>query len=252
MINVVAGKGAGMDLSIVIPVYNEERRITEAVRRVQAFMALKEWEWELLVVNDGSTDGTDAVVTSLLNGSAGGRLRLLSSSAQNKGKGHAVRCGVLEARGRTLLVTDVDFSAPIKEMDKLMAALQEGYDAAVGSRAVRKEGCDVQQSFERRVAGRIFNFLVRLVALRGFKDTQCGFKCFTHKAAWELFSLQRLDGFCFDVEVLYLAKKKGFKVKEVPVMWKEGKGSKVSLFRDSLAMVKDLFWIRRYWGKNGV
>ncbi|MBI4352506.1 MAG: glycosyltransferase family 2 protein [Candidatus Omnitrophica bacterium] len=232
-------------LSIVIPAYNAERYLEETVRRLEAFMSLKQWNGELLVVSDGSTDKTDALAARLAGERPGGRLRFLASPV-NRGKGCSVRKGVLEARGQIVLVTDVGLSAPIKEADKLIAALESGCDIAIGSLALRKEGCDVQQGWKRRLAGRVFNFLVRLFVLRDFRDTQCGFKCFKREAAQELFRLQKLDGFAFDVEVLYLAKKKGFKVKEVPVMWREARESRVKLLKDSLAMIRELFLIRRH------
>jgi dolichyl-phosphate beta-glucosyltransferase len=145
-------------------------------------------------------------------------------------------------------VTDADLSAPIKESDKLLQALAEGVDAAIGSRAVRKAGCDVQQSFKRRLAGRAFNLLVRALALSDCRDTQCGFKCFRREAALKLFGEQRLDGFSFDVEILYLARRRGYRVKEVPVMWREGRESRIRFFRDSLAMAGDLLRIRNLHG----
>lgn len=229
-----------LDFSIVMPVYNEEKGIAESVRRIRAFMSLKNKSWELLVVSDGSTDGTDGVVGSLEDE----HVKLIRSP-QNKGKGAAVRRGVLASRGRLVLVTDADLSAPIKESEKLVAAIAEGCDVAIGSRAVKKSGCDVRQSWRRRVAGRVFNWLVRLIVLGGYGDTQCGFKCFTREAALKLFDRQRLDGFAFDVEILYLARAGGLRVKEVPVMWSQGSQSRIRFFRDSARMVRELFQIKR-------
>jgi len=127
----------------------------------------------------------------------------------------------------------------------LIRAMAYEGDLAVGSRALRAEGCDVQQSFKRALSGRIFNFFVQWLVLRGIHDTQCGFKCFKKKAARDLFSAQKLDGFSFDVEILYLARKKGYQIEEVPVMWSQGADSKVKLFRDSFRMLKDLFKIKK-------
>ena len=146
------------------------------------------------------------------------------------------------------MVTDADLSAPIKEVDKLLAALEKGADVAIGSRAARAPGCDVRQSFKRHVSGRIFNWIVRRLVLPDIRDSQCGFKCFRRAAADSLFAKQELDGFSFDVEVLYLARKAGLKISEVPVMWSQGADSRVSLIRDSIRMVRDLFKIKKLHG----
>ncbi len=232
-------------ISIVMPVYNEEHCIAESIRRVTAFMTLKNWTWELLIVSDGSKDGTDAIARKAA--SQDRHVRVLVSE-KNLGKGATVRRGVLAAHGKTILVTDADLAAPIKEADKLLAAIDDGADVAIGSRAVRKEGCDVQQSWRRAFSGRIFNRIVGMLFLKGFKDTQCGFKAFKREAADAVFRAQKLDGFSFDVEILYLALKLGFKVKEVPVMWRAGAQSKVRVLRDSVRMVKDLFLLRKIYG----
>ncbi len=234
----------GPDVSIVIPVYNEEKNIAETMRRVQAFMSLKDLSWECLIVNDGSSDSTESIAQNTIKAQTQSRFRLLSNPS-NHGKGFAVRQGVLASSAKYVLITDADLSAPIKELDKLIKALEEGYDIAVGSRAVRSKDADVQQTFKRRLAGRIFNIFVKILVLRGISDTQCGFKCFKKKAAHELFNAQKLDGFSFDVEVLRLAQKRGFRIKEVSVMWRQGKQTRVRLFHDSIKMVKDLLYLRK-------
>lgn len=230
--------------SIVMPVFNEEKRIVESLRRVRAYLSLKPLDWELIIVNDGSADGTNRLVGEWMSAHPEVRLRLMSSS-ENRGKGHAVRRGMLAARGARVLLTDADLSAPIKEMDKLLAALDEGSDVAAGSRALREKDCDVRQSLRRKVAGRVFNLFVKIFVLRGIRDTQCGFKCFTREAAQKLFSMQTLQGFAFDVEILYLAKRNDLKVREVPVMWSENADSKISFFRDSFAMMGELLRIKK-------
>lgn len=234
---------SGIEVSIVIPVYNEEKNVAEAMRRIQAFMSLKGKTWECLIVDDGSLDRTGSIVQEAIAAHAYKNFRIVSSQS-NRGKGFVVRQGVLASSGRFVLVTDVDLSSPIKELDKLTKALEEGSDIAIGSRTKRAPGCDVQQSFKRWLAGRIFNCFVRLLVLRGISDTQCGFKCFKKQAAHALFEKQRLDGFSFDIEILRLAQKEGLKIKEVPVMWREGRETRVRLFRDSLRMVRDLFYLR--------
>jgi dolichyl-phosphate beta-glucosyltransferase len=231
-------------LSIVIPAYNEAERLGESLRRVAAFMALKGIACELIVADDGSTDGTAAIVRDLQKNSGLPNIRFLPA-ARNEGKGSAVKRGVLASRGERVLITDADLSSPIKEVDKLLAALDKGSDVAIGSRARRAAGCDVQQSPKRWFTGRVFNLLVALLALRGYGDTQCGFKCFKRGPAMDLFAAQTLKGFCFDVEILLLARQKGYKVSEVPVMWREAAGSKVNLIRHSLAMMKELLYLRK-------
>ena len=230
-------------LSVVVPVYNEEKKIAETVRRISAFLSLKGQPWELIVYDDGSKDRTGDIVRQI---EREGKIPLrFFSSGANRGKGHACRGGVLEAGGRFILLTDADLSAPIKESDKLIAVLEKGSDVAIGSRGVREKNGDVRQSFKRRVSGRIFNFFVQLLVLPGIRDSQCGFKCFTAAAAKKLFSAQKLDGFSFDVEILYLARKFGYKIAEVPVMWSQGQDSRVSLFHDSIRMLKDLLRIKK-------
>ena len=233
-----------LDVSIVIPVYNEEKNIVEAMRRIQAFMSLKGVPWECLIVNDGSKDSTDRSVREAIESQGYRNFHLLSNSV-NRGKGFVVRQGVLASAGRFVLITDADLSSPIKELDKLTKALEEDFDVAIGSRALRSSQCDVQQTFKRWLTGRIFNAFVRVLVLKGISDTQCGFKCFKKEAAHRLFGLQQLDGFSFDVEVLRLAQREGFKIAEVPVMWRQGQQTRVRLFHDSFSMVKDLFHLRR-------
>ncbi len=231
-------------LSIVMPVFNEEKRIVESLRRIHAYLSLKKLDWELLIVNDGSSDDTNRLISDWMSRHLEVRVRLMSS-AQNRGKGYAVRSGMLAAKGERVLLTDADLSAPIKEMDKLLTVLDQGFDVAVGSRAVREKGCDVQQTLRRRIAGRVFNFFVQALVLRGIGDTQCGFKCFTREAAQKLFPLQTIYGFAFDVEILYLAKRQSLRIAEVPVMWCEGRESKIRLFRDSAVMLGELFRIKK-------
>ena len=236
-----------VQLSVVVPVYNEEKNLRETVRKVSAFLSLKKIPWEMIVVSDGSTDSTHKILDAILREQPAAPLRVFKVEA-NHGKGYASRTGMLEARGRYVLMTDADLSAPIKEVDKLIAAIEKGADVAIGSRAVRAPGCDVRQTLRRRVSGRIFNFFVQLFVLPGIHDSQCGFKCFTNPAAKKLFSMQKLDGFSFDVEILYLARKSGYRIAEVSVMWSQGADSRVSLLHDSLRMLKDLFKIKKLHG----
>lgn len=234
-------------ISVVIPAYNEQKIILEGLRRIEAYCGLKKWDWEIIVASDGSTDATHRLVSEWIAKRQDDRVKLFPRE-DNRGKGDAVRRGVLGAGGSLILVTDADLSAPIKEVDKLIRALDSGADIAIGSRAVRSPGCDIRQTFRRRLAGRIFNFFVQAVILPGIQDTQCGFKCFKASVGAELFRAQRLNGFSFDVEILYLARKRGYKIQEVPVMWSQGAGSKVSFLRDPLLMLKDIFLLKKIHG----
>jgi dolichyl-phosphate beta-glucosyltransferase len=237
---------ADPELSVVVPVFNEQRIIRETVRRIGAYFDFIGQAGEILIVNDGSTDRTAAALEGAPHGTLS-TLRVLTAKT-NSGKGFAVRRGALEARGRQILVTDADLSTPLKEVEKLQAALAAGADVAIGSRAIPRKEADVQQSFKRHLSGRIFNTLVQTLLLPGFHDTQCGFKLFTAPAARALFPLQQMIGFSFDVEILYLARKQGLRIAEVPVMWKQGATSQVNLFRDSTRMVRDLFIIKKKHG----
>ncbi len=234
-------------LSVVIPIYNEEKTILDALERIEAYRAVKGQSWEIIVADDGSTDRTAALVKEFIRSRALSHVRLISYD-HNRGKGHAARIGMTAATAENVLMTDVDLSTPIKEVDKLVNELERGADVAIGSRAKRARGADVRQSFKRALSGRIFNLIVKLFVLRGLDDTQCGFKCFRRKAALDLFGAQKLDGFSFDVEVLYLARKKGYRIAEVPVMWSQGEHSKVDVFRDSFRMTGDLFRIKALHG----
>ncbi len=231
-------------LSIVIPAYNEERNIGEALKRITEFCTLKAWVWELIVVSDGSKDKTNAILAEYLQTHRALPIHAIVNET-NSGKGFACRRGIEQAQGQYILITDTDLSSPIKEVVRLIAALEKGADVAIGSRALRAKDCDVQQSFKRHLSGRIFNAIVQMVILPGLQDTQCGFKCFKREAAKKLFKAQVLDGFSFDVEVLYLARKMGYSITEVPVMWMQGMDTRVSLFRDSTRMVQDIFKIKK-------
>ena len=231
-------------LSVVIPVYNEEKNVVETLRRVEAYRAAKNEAWEIIVVNDGSTDKTRTLAEDYIRREKLAHARVLSFD-KNRGKGAASRDGILSSRGEYVLLTDADLSSPIKESDKLVRAIDFGVDVAIGSRAVRSKNVDVQQSAKRAFSGRVFNLLVRMTVLPGIRDTQCGFKCFSRKAALDIFSSQTLDGFSFDVEALYLARKKKYRIAEIPVMWRQGEQSSVHLFRDSFRMAGDIFKIKK-------
>lgn len=234
---------AAPDLSIVIPAYNEESRLGRTVEDVVAYCRGTGRAFELIVVDDGSQDGTTAVARHLAEDF--GEVRLIRLPA-NHGKGYAVRTGVVNALGRSVLFADADGATPIGEVHRLEAALLGGADVAVGSRAVRTEGVRVQKKLYRHLMGRTFHRLVESLADTGVKDTQCGFKLFRSPVAHDLFSRLRMDGYSFDVEVLTMAKRRGYRVAEIPVNWTHQPGSKVRLLGDSLHMAADLFRIRKH------
>jgi dolichyl-phosphate beta-glucosyltransferase len=229
------------DLSIVIPAFNEEARVGPTLREYVAYCRQGARRVELIVVDDGSLDRTSAVVNTL--GSEYPEIRLIRL-AENQGKGHAVRSGVVNARGRFVLFADADGATALSEIERLEAALEAGADVAIGSRAVADAGVKVRARLYRRVIGRIFHGLVEALTVPGVKDTQCGFKLFRGPVAHDLFSRMRIRGFSFDVEVLMMAQRRGFRIAEIPVNWTHQPGSKVNLVTDSARMVRDLFVIR--------
>jgi dolichyl-phosphate beta-glucosyltransferase len=231
---------AGPELSIVIPAYNEELRLPTTLEKVAAYVKNCGREAEVLVVDDGSRDRTAAVVESFQSRIPA--LRVVSNGV-NRGKGYSVRHGVQEARGRIVLFTDADLSAPIEEADKLMQALEK-YDLAIGSRAVDRSLITVHESRFREVAGIIFNKLVRLILWLPFVDTQCGFKAFRRERCAIVFEQQTIERFGFDPELLYLARHHGLRGVEIPVRWGHSPATKVSMLRDSLQMFLDVFKIR--------
>jgi glycosyltransferase involved in cell wall biosynthesis len=230
-------------ISVVIPAYNEEARLPGTLQAVLRHLAEGQWESaELIVVDDGSTDNTALLVDEARF--AHPNVRLVSNRV-NRGKGYSVRHGILEAQGDWILFTDADLSAPIGELDTLLEAAH-AHDAAVvfGSRAVDPSLIDTPQSGTRRLAGRCFNLLVRLLTGLRFQDTQCGFKLFRADAGRAICRRQRIARWGFDVEQLYLARRLGYRAVEVGVHWAHADGSKVRMVRDSLNMLGDLLRIR--------
>jgi dolichyl-phosphate beta-glucosyltransferase len=230
-------------ISIVIPAYNEEQRLPTTLRSIADYFAARDFpSWEVIVVNDGSSDATLAVADQFR--AQYPQLRVLDNPG-NRGKGYSVRRGMLEAQGEWILFTDSDLSAPIVELDKLIAAAdRENAGIAIGSRAMDRKLIAVHQSWFRETAGRIFNLLMRAATGLPFADTQCGFKLFERKAAQQIFRRQRIERWGFDAEVLFIARRLGYKTIEVPVRWSHTAGTKVSMFRDSANMFLDLFRIR--------
>ena len=227
--------------SIIIPAYNEGARLGTTLDRVLAYLRAQGWDAEVIVVNDGSRDST----ADLVRGYAQNHpcLRLLENPG-NHGKGYSVRNGMLNASGDLLLFSDADLSSPIEEAPKLFAALQAGAEIAIGSRWLQPELQTLRQSPLRQFYGRLFNVALRILLGLNFKDTQCGFKAFTRGAAKKIFPLQRIERWGFDPELLYLARKSGLKVAEVPVAWAHVEGTRISPLRDGLRMFVEVLKIR--------
>ncbi len=229
-------------LSIVIPAYNEERRLPQTLRQVLDWLARGDFSFrEVIVVDDGSRDYTARVVGEFAKSYVWVRLARYPG---NRGKGYAVRHGMLEARGEWILYTDADLSAPIEEMEKLCrAAREQDAGIAIGSRAVDRSLVEVHQPALRELSGRCFNLVMRMVTGLPFLDTQCGFKLYRADAARQVFSRQKQDGFSFDVEDLLIAQKLGVRAVEVPVRWANVEGTKVRLSQGVMSFL-DLVKIR--------
>jgi dolichyl-phosphate beta-glucosyltransferase len=228
-------------LSVVVPAYNEEARIGATLQRMLEYLDAQPYRCEIIVVDDGSTDRTREVVAAVPAGRTS--VSVLHYDG-NRGKGYAVRFGMLRANGNFVLFSDADLSTPIEEVEHLFTAMEDGAEIAIGSRDVAGSRLERHQSWFRELGGKGFNRLVRMVAVPGIHDTQCGFKLFTRGAAQNIFSLCQVDNFSFDIEALYLGRQLGYRVAEVPVRWKHMDGSKVSLRRDAIRMIRTLFRIR--------
>jgi glycosyltransferase involved in cell wall biosynthesis len=229
--------------SIVIPAYNESARIRATLDKVLAHIGERGWNAEVLIVNDGSSDDTAQIVQQYA--SQHPALRLLENPG-NRGKGYSVRNGMLHASGEWMLFSDADLSSPIEEADKLMAALAGGADVAMGSRWLRKELQTQPQPLYRQFYGRIFNVALRIILGLHYRDTQCGFKAFTRQSTDLIFPLQHIERWGFDPELLFLARKFGLKVEEVPVKWAHREGTRLNPLRDGLRMFLEILKIRWY------
>jgi dolichyl-phosphate beta-glucosyltransferase len=243
----MSARAAAPAISIIIPAYNEERRLPRGLAKIRDYLArrgLTPDQVEIIVVDDGSKDRTAAVTEEWSHEIPS--LHLVSNG-KNCGKGYSVRHGMQEARGRVALFTDADLSAPIEEADKLLAAIDAGNDVAIGSRAINRALIFGHQSRSRELAGMIFNVFVRLFTGLSFQDTQCGFKGFVLERSQIIFEQQRIEGFGFDPEILFLAKRHGLRSVEIPVRWAHDPATKVNVVRDSLLMFRDLAYIRWNW-----
>jgi len=230
-------------LSIVIPAYNEEARILGSLKAAEAYLLKAREPTEILVVDDGSGDGTAEMVERFARERPQGgpvSTRLLRNG-RNRGKGYSIKHGVLMARGDLVLISDADFSTPIDELPVLRQAVEnEGYGIAIGSRGLEASRVEIHQAAWREMMGRGFNALMRLLTGLPFKDTQCGFKLARRQDVLPLFRAARVERFAWDVEILYLARKAGVRVREVPVLWRNAPGTKVNALIDPFDMLKDI------------
>ena len=226
-------------LSVVIPAFNEQIRIVSTLEKMVAYLSAQHYTWEVLVVDDGSSDDTAALVRQWMSNNEGVRLKALP----HRGKGWAVKHGMLAATGEYRFMCDADLAMPIEHLETFMNRMAEGYDIVIGSRQIagaRRFG----ETAIRHFMGRVFNWSVKLIAVGEFQDTQCGFKCFRGEAADELFQLQRTRGWGFDVEILYLALKKRMRVLEMPIDWYHQEASKVKPGVDAFLMIRDTILVR--------
>ncbi|MBV6458154.1 MAG: Undecaprenyl-phosphate 4-deoxy-4-formamido-L-arabinose transferase [Fimbriimonadaceae bacterium] len=231
---------------MIVPAYNEADRIVPSLTRMVEYFSGAPYSWTITVVSDGSTDDTAKLVAAFSDEEP--RVSLIEYQP-NRGKGFAVRTGMLQAPGAWKLLSDADLATPIEEVEKLFAAVEQDNPVAIGSRPLRESSLEIRQPFYREWLGRSFNFAVQSLGIRGIHDTQCGFKLFKGEIAEEIFQRVKLDGFGYDFEALMIARDLGYPIAEIPIRWRHQEGSKVRVVRDGLRMLRDLVRLR-LWGKN--
>ncbi len=226
--------------SVIIPAYDEERRMPASLERVTSFVRKQPYPIEVIVVDDGSKDATASIVETFVEKDP------FVSLIRNPhgGKGAAIKAGIARGQGQYLVVSDTDLSVPIEELSKFLPPALDGYDVAIASREV-KGAQRINEPYYRHLMGRVYNLLVRIIAVPGIQDTQCGFKAFRREVAREIFPFQTIEGWGFDVEILFIAQRFGYGVIEVPVVWYYGAESKVSPFKDTIGMFAELLRVRR-------
>jgi dolichyl-phosphate beta-glucosyltransferase len=226
---------------VVVPAYNEQDRIRPTLTRLHEYLSSQPYSWKVVVVSDGSKDGTVGIVQEFAQAHPGFEL---VDSQPNRGKGFVVRKGMLETEAEWLLFSDADLAAPIEEVEKLWKAVEAGAPIAIGSRPLKESRLEVRQPWYREMAGRSFNLAVQLLAVRGIRDTQCGFKLFRQDVARDVFLRCKLYGFGFDFESLMIARDLGYPIAEVPIRWAHQEGSKVNMLRDGARMLGELVKLR--------
>ena len=232
-------------LSIVIPAHNEEHRLPPSLAKIDAFLKTQAFEAEIVIVENGSHDRTTEVAQAFAETHPYVRVM----SVTTRGKGLAVKAGMLAAHGEYRFICDTDLSMPIEEIVKFLPPFSDGYDISIGTR----EGDGAKRIGEpeyRHLMGRLNNLIIQLSAIRGFEDTQCGFKMFSAAAAEDLFSVQQMTGIGFDIEILFIAKRRGYKVREVPITWYFDPDSRMKLVQDSLKLLTEIWQIRVNWRKG--
>ncbi len=229
-------------LSIVIPALNEANRLPRTLTQIDGFLRQQPYSAEVVVVENGSTDNTVDVVRRFAQDHPYVKL----FAGEPRGKGRAVKRGMLESCGEYRFICDADLSMPIEELAKFLPPQLDHYDIAIGSREA-KGAHRYDEPRYRHLMGRVNNFLIKLITVRGFEDTQCGFKSFSREAAEDLFNVQRMNGIGFDIELLYIAQKRGYHIVEVPINWYYNGDSKMRLVQDSLGIIREMFEIRRNW-----
>lgn len=227
-------------LTVVIPAFNEKPRILPTLNRVDEYLKGQSYTWSVLVVSDGSNDGTDALVSDFSKSHPGFSLH---HYLPNQGKGNAVRVGMLMAPGDLILFSDADLAAPIEELEKLLPKMEQA-PIAIGSRPMKESRLEIRQPWYREALGRMANKLIQLLAVSGIQDTQCGFKLFKREVARDVFSRCKLNGFSFDFEALMVARDLGYQIAEVPIRWAHQEGSKVVIWRDAPKALYDLVKLR--------
>lgn len=232
-------------LSIVIPALNEEHRLPPSLSKIDAFLQTQDYEAEVIVVENGSTDRTAEVTREFAKSHPYVRLVEVAS----RGKGLAVKAGMLAARGRYRFICDADLSMPIEEIQKFLPPDASGFDVLIGSR--EGEGSRrIGEPEYRHIMGRILNWIVKITAIRQFEDTQCGFKMFTREAAEDLFSVQQMTGIGFDIELIYIAIRRGYRIRDVPITWYYNADSRMRLVQDSLRILMEIWQIRQNWRRG--
>ncbi|HMO01529.1 MAG TPA: glycosyltransferase family 2 protein [Oligoflexia bacterium] len=230
-----------IEISVIVPAYNEETRLKPTILEIDQYLSSKQVNYEIIIVDDGSTDGTAVLIKELAKNNP--NIKPISSQ-KNYGKGHAVRSGMLAAAGEYVIFADADGATPFAEIERLLAAMRRGVALAIGSRALPSRETKVKTYFYRKLMGRVFNAVANLILIPGIADTQCGFKMFTRNAAQEIFSRATINRYAFDLEILFLARKLNFPIAEVPINWINKPGSKINLLTDSAKMLFELIKIR--------